>query len=540
MILFDELGLAERSKSNPLKVLHSKLEYSGKEEGISFVGISNYTLDAAKVNRALVLSVPDLDQNIEDLINTSQNIVESIESEATERKLKNEKIFEIISKTYFAYKQELKIIKELVVYQNYLKEKYIQKNEKDNNQKNEEEQKEKSASIHTEEEKTKTSNDKIINENNTFESIKTEKLFKNLYKKEKKIRIDFHGNRDFYYLIKGIAYKLVSIGETTDKDKVPIIIKYIERNFGGIEYEIDIDFINIPEGMREKVNSIKDILKEYNENYEKEITKLNSVYLFTQLYNFECIKIDPKSNLIIENKLIEEYDLSGSINDNINDNNSRYLLLEISPTLSTLIYQNIVLKSKLKPVELYDGSTFIKDNNKEYRFRKINQIQDDAQKDKLIVIENLNQIHPFLFDLYNMNYIIKDENKYVRICLENFNEQLTKINEKFRIIILVDKNFVKKCDLAFLNRLEKLIVTFDNLLDSNLKNISKNLINEINLKKIIGKYKNINYSLEDLLINCGDEDIQGLIYYFNNELKKGEEEQDNDEKKKKRQKLKKK
>ena len=534
MILFDELGLAERSKSNPLKVLHSKLEYTGKEEGISFVGISNYTLDAAKVNRALVLSVPDLDQELEDLINTSQNIVESIESEATERKLKNEKIFEIISKTYFAYKQELKIIKELVVYQNYLKEKYIQKNEKDNNQKNEEEQKEKSASIHTEEEKTKTSNDKIINENNTFESIKTEKLFKNLYKKEKKIRIDFHGNRDFYYLIKGIAYKLVSIGETTDKDKVPIIIKYIERNFGGIEYEIDIDFKNIPEGMRKEVNLIKIILKKYNENYEKEITKLNSVYLFTQLYNKECEKIDPKSNLIVENKLIEEYDLSGSINDNINDNNSRYLLLEISPTLSTLIYQNIVLQSKLKPVELYDGSTFIKDNNKEYRFRKINQIQDDAQKDKLIVIENLNQIHPFLFDLYNMNYIIKDESKYVRICLENFNEQLTKINDKFRIIILVDKNFVKKCDLAFLNRLEKLILTFDNLLDSDSKNISKNLINEINLKKIIGKYENINYSLEDLLINCGDEDIQGLIYYFNNELKKGEEEQDNDEKKEKK------
>ena len=59
MILFDELGLAEHSKSNPLKVLHSKLEYSGKEEGVSFVGISNYSLDAAKVNRALILSVPD-------------------------------------------------------------------------------------------------------------------------------------------------------------------------------------------------------------------------------------------------------------------------------------------------------------------------------------------------------------------------------------------------------------------------------------------------------------------------------------------------
>ena len=55
------------------------------------------------------------------MINTSQNIVESIESEATERKFKNEKIFEIISNTYFTYKAKLKIIQELVVYKNYLK-----------------------------------------------------------------------------------------------------------------------------------------------------------------------------------------------------------------------------------------------------------------------------------------------------------------------------------------------------------------------------------------------------------------------------------
>ena len=93
--------------------MHSKLEYSGKEEGISFVGISNYTLDAAKVNRALVLSVPDLDQKLGDLIDTSQNIVKSIDEK--DEKLKNEKIFEIISKTYFAYKEKLEIIKELVV-----------------------------------------------------------------------------------------------------------------------------------------------------------------------------------------------------------------------------------------------------------------------------------------------------------------------------------------------------------------------------------------------------------------------------------------
>ena len=44
MILFDELGLAEKSPENPLKVLHSKLEYDGKNEGVCFIGISNYSL----------------------------------------------------------------------------------------------------------------------------------------------------------------------------------------------------------------------------------------------------------------------------------------------------------------------------------------------------------------------------------------------------------------------------------------------------------------------------------------------------------------
>ena len=64
MILFDELGLAERDKTKPLKALHSKLEYKGKADGISFVGISNYTLDVDKINRILKLSVPDLENNM--------------------------------------------------------------------------------------------------------------------------------------------------------------------------------------------------------------------------------------------------------------------------------------------------------------------------------------------------------------------------------------------------------------------------------------------------------------------------------------------
>ena len=104
MILFDELGLSESSEINPLKVLHSKLEYAGKEEGVSFVGISNYSLDAAKINRAIILSVPDLDERLDEIEATACDIVSSISDKLKD---KDDKIFEIISNTYFEYKNQL-------------------------------------------------------------------------------------------------------------------------------------------------------------------------------------------------------------------------------------------------------------------------------------------------------------------------------------------------------------------------------------------------------------------------------------------------
>ena len=542
MVLFDELGLAERSESNPLKILHENLEYTGKEEGVSFVGISNYSLDAAKINRALVLSVPDLDQKVDDLIETSKNIVESISD-----KLIKEPIFGVISKTYFEYKRILQNIKDLVVYSKYIDINKNNEEEKgplthqDDKNINENSNASPSATDNdglgtntdhnkdNKEEQTKQSKSKE-REKKPFEEIKSSKEFINLLKKENKIRKDFHGNRDFYNLIRGIANKLKS-GDATDYEKVSIIIQYIERNFGGIDYEIEIDLKLKLEDKKKEIELIKDILKDYElYDEDKKKIKLNSVFLFKQLYNKECGKLDPNSNLKIDKKIINEYNLNNCINDNIKDVNSRYLLLEIKTSLTTLIYQNIKLQNPFKShIVLYDGSPFIDDNNKEYRFEIINKIQDDAKENKLIIIENLNQIHPFLFDLYNMNYIIKDDKKFVRICLENFNEQLTEVNKEFRVIILVDKNFVQNCDLAFLNRLEKLNLSFEKLLDKDSKRISTNLINEIKLKKTIDKI-NINYSLKDLLINCGIEEIQALIYYFSKESKKGDNDDNEDQK----------
>ena len=119
MILFDELGLAERAPTNPLKVLHTKLEYDGKTEGVCFIGISNYSLDAAKVNRTISLSVPNLEEKLDQLKATSKSIVSSIAEDISKENSKLI-IFNILSRSYQLYKQYLIFIKKLMALKKFI------------------------------------------------------------------------------------------------------------------------------------------------------------------------------------------------------------------------------------------------------------------------------------------------------------------------------------------------------------------------------------------------------------------------------------
>ncbi|XP_006816196.2 E3 ubiquitin-protein ligase rnf213-alpha-like [Saccoglossus kowalevskii] len=69
VVVLDELGLAEDSPAMPLKTLHPLLEYGAEEDNTSqahmrvgFIGISNWALDPAKMNRGILVSRPDLDE----------------------------------------------------------------------------------------------------------------------------------------------------------------------------------------------------------------------------------------------------------------------------------------------------------------------------------------------------------------------------------------------------------------------------------------------------------------------------------------------
>eukprot|EP01022_Parablepharisma_sp_SALTPOND_P016938 TRINITY_DN2598_c0_g3_i2.p2 TRINITY_DN2598_c0_g3~~TRINITY_DN2598_c0_g3_i2.p2 ORF type:complete len:2504 (-),score=308.31 TRINITY_DN2598_c0_g3_i2:80-7591(-) len=81
VFVFDEIGLAELSPYNPLKVLHSELEIDSdldfeKKEQVAFIGNSNIRLDSSKMNRALYLARPDPTEK--DLIITAEQIYKSV------------------------------------------------------------------------------------------------------------------------------------------------------------------------------------------------------------------------------------------------------------------------------------------------------------------------------------------------------------------------------------------------------------------------------------------------------------------------------
>ncbi|XP_061167398.1 E3 ubiquitin-protein ligase rnf213-beta-like [Saccostrea echinata] len=92
VILFDELGLAAKSRFQPLNALHSILEEgvdTTDKLTVSVIGLSNWAMDPAKMNR--VLHVSCLDLTTEEMLQTAiaiyQNVLEKSELNENEKQI---------------------------------------------------------------------------------------------------------------------------------------------------------------------------------------------------------------------------------------------------------------------------------------------------------------------------------------------------------------------------------------------------------------------------------------------------------------------
>ena len=78
-VVLDEVGLAEDSPSLPLKILHPLLDdginATNERPNIAFIGLSNWALDPAKMNRGIMLQLEE--PKLDDIVATAHSIIKS-------------------------------------------------------------------------------------------------------------------------------------------------------------------------------------------------------------------------------------------------------------------------------------------------------------------------------------------------------------------------------------------------------------------------------------------------------------------------------
>ena len=275
---------------------------------------------------------------------------------------------------------------------------------------------------------------------------------------------NFHGNRDFYNIIKTFSTEMINNNKTDDKDKIEKAFKKsLERNLNGLEI-----------------------------NGENSLAKYNSIINLDNINIFDCIK------------------------DNIASNDNRFILLISEKSMFNYIID--IMKNNIKQmnnnyIELI-GSPFNEDKtNKSYNIDKILNIEKNVAEGKIIILSEFEQIYSIFYDLFNKNYIIKNGKKYYNIYYGTNDIKLSLINEKTKIFILIDKIHLRKQQLEFLDRFEKYYINFDIFLNEEEKEKSK-IINNI-LGKIfsIGE---INNNLKYTALKPNNNVINGYIHLYKN------------------------
>ena len=329
VVLLDEVGLAENSKFNPLKVLHSLLEpEDGKLPDVAVVGISNWALDAAKMNRAIHLSRPE--PTIRDLYDTGHALLH-----ADSKTIRNIDLISL-AEAYHEYQS-------------------------------------------------------------------------------KQSHPNFHGLRDYYSLIK-------SLSGSSDLQQINMAL---QRNFGGIPDEL----INIQQVFLDKLK--------------------------------QSMPSSGEDTIIPATKLIQE---------NFADTRARHLMLITSGDSAIGILKQSLTQLKKEIITIF-GSRFEEDLSEDYNYRILSRIILCMELDCILILRDLERIYGSLYDMLNQNYAVVGKKKNCRVALGAYSNPMCHVNDDFRCIVLTDHHKVDFSDPPFLNRFEKQLLRFSDVLNEKQQEI---------------------------------------------------------------------
>ena len=389
VVLLDEIGLAEISSHNPLKVLHGLLEpEKGNLPEVAVVGISNWALDPAKMNRAIYLSRPE--PNVDDLYHTGVSIFSAVcEKHVTHNVI--QMYLKNVAEAYFEY---------------YPMQPFA----------------------------------------------------------------NFHGLRDYYSLVKCLAKISAKIFSASklEEDFKSLIRQSIERNFGGI-----------PRGSK----TIGDLFMQ------------KSFIGYSANHDFEGSEI-PIPDLI---------------KDNLRDRESRHLMLITKGDSAIGILKQVLEDSNREFVSIY-GSRFEEDLSEDYNYRTLSRIILHMERPCVLILKDLDEIYGSLYDMLNKNYIVVGKKKNCRVALGPFSNPMCHVHDDFRCVVIVEEGEVPYSDPPFLNRFEKQMLRYSDVLNADQERVISKLNSWVTSVSCIQDYTGV-FDERSLFVGYHEETLPSLVLW---------------------------
>ena len=153
------------------------------------------------------------------------------------------------------------------------------------------------------------------------------------------------------------------------------------------------------------------------------------------------------------------------IKENREDRYSRYLLLISNSSYSCYLLSSILEDNNY---HFFIGSQFKEDVlSEEYQLKVINKIKIYMEQGGTIILKDLDTVYPALYDLFNQNFTIMCNKNFTRISVGSRLNAYPYVHENFKIIVFVNEENIDNQEPPFLNRFEKHIANYENLLSEN-------------------------------------------------------------------------
>lgn len=410
VLLLDEVGLAENSPDLPLKVLH----YMLVDPPVAIIGLSNWTLDSSKMNRAICLQRPELSEA--DIIRTGYSIISNSVLDSNP----------VASATAMETDETaLKTTKKPT-------------------------RGRKPAASKSKEVSTPISVPVPVV--TSFASAEQAhpwvkplgRAFWRIYNHQNEmleISRDFIGMRDYYCMLKQLRTEI-----TTKEFSPQMLTSVICRNFSGHPKSIS-QFLPIF----------------YNACFPQEGSRAQAKHDSAMIIDGEQL-LSSSAGMNLDEIPESIPSAIQLVSENVTSQISRNLMiLSKNDSVLSLLFGCGILNDQSDIVLI--GSRFRDDLEEIHLIQQINKVKQAMAEGKVAVLLNNDSIYESLYDVLNQRYVTQrdfdtgTERRMLRLAMGS-RSQLCPVKNGFKLIVVVNQaHAYEKLDLPLLNRFEKQIIS---------------------------------------------------------------------------------